>query len=219
MSKTTGKNIVVPGAEDDILASLETMADSMGVIVHADSIASARTILTRMEAEGKPPTRNNPAFFSIHNNLYQNSGEKPDGVWTLNAMNEVEFYETTFAQGGTKTLNVNEFFWAMQIDIPARPYPRLLTADGSMYGRIVKGYVDLALNFSNSTRTKRARWEPRNNGESGVSTMLQARIPEGVSVTVRCGPVGQWGTDSQVSLTTDTNHNWLVAQAVPLDAR
>lgn len=204
--------LVLPAVGDDLLASWTRLADSAGVVVPVASVAAARAVLTRIEADGAAPTANHPAYFDISGNLYKADGSKTDGVWALHAMGEPDVDEVTYTGTWENTLGAGAYSGMMISALESRPYDRWVLVTAGIYGAVLSGNVDLCVQVQGRMRLSRL-----DTGDAqSVSLTVQGKIPAGSAPSITAGVRGGSPSGGRARLSADSRFNYLTAMAVPI---
>ncbi|RTE47725.1 hypothetical protein [Actinobaculum sp. 352] len=199
MSHRHWSGSLLPDSGDDILGSLTTLMDTVGVVVPAASIATARTILDTALAAEAPISPDRPTYFDIGGIIYRATGEQSNSRYTLSPVNEVESTFDTFIPtapfsryGGNQSALVTS-------RLPARPYDRVVLAFG-MADAQVNGIAGLRVLIADNSGPATSRWE--NNSSLTTQTSFNMKlVPAGVDPkTILAVSFG--GASSQVSTVT-----------------
>lgn len=218
MSTKHWKGAALPDAGDDLLASWRDYTDTAGLVVPAQSIASARSTLTRAVDNGANVTVNNPAYFDVGGVLYRADGSKgAGGAWVLKPANEVEYdvqrYGNGQSGGWTGTVKSGASSGMCATKLIARPYDRMMMATAVAWGLVKSGSVDLALTGQNGELSL-GRFSSGTQDCVTVTMLTFVRAGEqpSVSLAVRGGsPSG--GT---LTLSGDTKLNYFSVLAFPV---
>lgn len=213
MSTKHWKGASMPDAGDDLLAAWRDYTDTAGIMIPAQSVAAARSTLSRAITGGASVTPSNPAYFDIQGNVYRADGSKSQsGAWVLRLVNETETGSDTYRGEWHGSLKQNEFSDMVRFSIPARPYDRLLTVTANAYGRCEKGRVDLAI-VGPDNALSAAQFAP--DTESSVSTILMMTVSAGGSPEIQVGVRGAFGGGT-VALSSQSRLNTVVWKAEPI---
>ena len=205
------KNVPIPAAGDDLLKAWADYSDAIGVIVPAASVAAARVLLTKAEADGHPPTPEHPFLTLIGGNLWWADGTKSaDGVWALRPVNELEVDDQTYTGTWGGPLAPEQFTGMATSALLVRPYARLATVTAGAYVASRSGNVDLCILCQGRMRLVRVD----SADAASYAGSIQAVIPAGVAPQISMGLRGGSGGGS-VSLSRDARFNYLTVQAVP----
>ena len=185
MSHKTEKGGQVPDAGDSLLDAWTVYDRSVGTINRFDSVSAMRTALTAAEAAGHAPTSANPWYGDINGNIYRCTGVKgTDGVWELKILNEVEYYGGSYGLGEVKTLAANETYTLVSLDIPTKPYDRIIKAWGQAWGNIATGTVTLVARIGD-TAGARAAFNAQDGLGASATVSNRLVVAAGVSPDVR----------------------------------
>lgn len=211
MSTQHWRGPTIPGPDDDLLGAWEAMLDTAGIITQVPSIAAARLLLTTAETAGRPPTSSRPAYFDIGGVVYRSIGAKNGSTWVLSPLSEREMVETPSTAAGEKTLDAGEVFIVATSTLPARPYDRVVEVDGSLYGAVLAGAVDLGIRIG----TAKARYSRFQAGQNSVSLHLVGKIAAGVAPVITLVIMGGLA-GSKIALSGSTAYQGLDVAAAPV---
>lgn len=136
MGKKNYRKITVPEFGEDLLESIEAMADSTISITTCASVAEANLIADTAIKDGKVVNALNPMVFWINaSNLYVHNGQR------IRPANMKGFWRNT-KMGTGNWWNLEKDKW-QQIGstspCPARPYDRCITAQANINANIGRG--------------------------------------------------------------------------------
>ncbi|RTE47669.1 hypothetical protein [Actinobaculum sp. 352] len=215
MSHQHWTGATLPDPTDGIIASIETMADTAGIITPASDIATARGILATAIAAGAPISTGRPAYFDIGGIIYRSDGADTGGVYALSPVNEVETTFDSFS-GGVYQRTSGSQSALITSKLPARPYDRVVIAFG-MADAAVSGIAGLRILIMDNSSPTTARWE--DNAEMQTQNVFSmARIPAGVDpkVILAVNFGGATGKVSKVTFSGATDVNKLAVMAMPI---
>lgn len=138
MSHTHYRGISIPDIGEDIPASLETMADTAGVITVASSVASARSMLTQAVAGGATVSATRPIYFDIGGIIYRADGTQKNSVYRLSPVNEVERYRfgRDDDNGVSRPATAGSERTVISATLDVKPYDRSVSLEALCYGAI-----------------------------------------------------------------------------------
>ena len=215
MSRTNWKGVVLPSAGDSLLGAWDKMADTLGVIVPASSVSSARAMLTKAEIGGNAPTQEHPAWLMVGGILYLCDGTKnQDGVWTVRPVNETQTAESRVTESREWTVPPGGRYDIAYADVGVRPYDRRVEAVFTCYGQVTQGTIDLHLTIGSVNQLARFAVVPYG---TSVSVTCSALVEAGSSPSVRGGVTGGASTgNSTLGVTAATGYSALLAKAYPV---
>lgn len=213
MSTTLITGEVIPGASDDVLASLTPMVQSVGRIVQTASPASARALLAQLGAAGQTPTTARPLYFDIGGNLYRSTGAKNGSVWVLSKTDEVEWDEKNVTAWTTYTLSSTQEQQLAASTLPMRNYRRLVTATWNCHGQVQSGLIEVWLKIGSEKVA--ARIPQDSYGASGSVTTM-AVVAEGATPSITAGVQGAYGTGGKVGVNANSQYSRLTVRAEPI---
>lgn len=140
MGKKNYRKITVPEFGEDLLESIEAMADSTISITTCASVDEANLIADTAIKDGKVVNALNPMVFWINaSNLYVHNGQR------IRPANMKGFWRTTYRGAGNWYNLAKDAY--LQIGAtsacPARPYDRCITAQANINCNINKGDENL----------------------------------------------------------------------------
>lgn len=189
------KGIMVPDAGDDLLTALDTSLSSAGTIQTYDSLAAFSTAVDAARRAGRGPTVQHPWYADIHGVIYKAAG---DGAYT--AVNAPEYGTSplkAWTENLTWELSNGQAKTVHEITLPTRPYPRLCLAICSLWGRVTKGEVDVALDLAHHGEA-RARFPTVSDGNASTqgATIVDPGAEARFTAAVRGGggDAGSGGT-------------------------
>lgn len=202
---------LVPEVGDSILESLEGMVGSAGVFTPAASIPAAKLILRQAETEGNPATSVAPFLFNILGSLWTSTGAKDEaGEHVLTPSMKLDWGQALNERGGTLTLNNNQYAKLCDVDLPVRPYPRIVLLIGTLWGKNGSGKaldVEVWANGAKG-RARLGQWDEQ------VSAFSIGSIPAGVTPDASMWARGTVG-GSSVVLSAGDEWSKLIAIAIP----
>ena len=216
MGAKNARGVWVPAAGDGLLEGWATAAKQGGMYLPVASVAAARTALDLAAAAGMGATTSNPMLFLVGTGVqkvaYVSDGTKSNSVWVLAPLNEVEVDERIFAAGTVVSLTSGQYINLANTALPARPYARVFTATGSVYGAAT-GSVEVCL---------RSGAEDMALGSLPVSTGATITVTNSVVVPANTAPSLQIGvrgggqSGGKVTLAGAQNLNRLIVTAYPI---
>lgn len=210
------RGVSLPDPADGILSSLETAADTAGLITPlVGDIAAARALVASALAAGAPISAARPAYLDVGGILYRATGEQVDGVLRLAPVSEVESAFDTF-RGGRYQRQSGAQSALVTSKLPARPYDRTIVAFG-MADATVSGTAGLRLLVVDNSQPVTARWEDNSTYET-QTTFTIARVPAGVDpkVILAVSFGGASGKVSTVQFSEAADVNKLAVLAFPV---
>ena len=206
------RGVQIPESGDKIPPGLGEIARTTGSIRAVDSVAAARVILTSAEAAGLAPTPQYPAYFDIGGIVYRATGAKPNGVWTLSPVNEVEVKVNSYA-GGTVTKGAGTQHALITSSLPARPYDRVVSAQG-MVNASASGTIGLRILILNAGGAT-ARWET-GAGLQTQTAINSGVVPAGVDPQVILALSFGGTGNSTATISSSADANRLIVEAKPI---
>ncbi|WP_075891236.1 hypothetical protein [Actinomyces provencensis] len=209
MSTQHRKGVVIPSAGDDLLDAWVVAVDTAGIITHASSVASARVALTQWETAGAAPTTDHPAYFDVNGIFYKADGTKNHTTWVLKPWNEKEFVEQAIGSGATVSVGNGEFKGILKSTLPVRPYDRMVTAHGLVWG-VATGSLGVDMRIGDDHVA--AQFWAGGNSQFAINT---GKVPAGVAPDIEVGVIGFSGGGS---LRVSVDDKWvrLVVTADPI---
>ena len=202
------KGPTIPSAgDDDLLAAWPTMLDTAGVITTCASVTAARTLLSTLPAGTVTPTR--PAYFDIGGVFYKADGTKNGGVWILKPWTEKEYVEQTVGSGETVTVANNQFKGILKSTLPIRPYDRMVTAQGLVWG-VVTGEVSVDMRIGND-HVAATLWQ----GGNSQFSINSGKILAGTAPDIELGALGS-GNGGSIRVSVEDRWVRLIVTAEPV---
>lgn len=209
MSTQHRKGVVIPSAGDDLLDAWADAVDTAGVITQASSVVAVRAALTKWETAGAAPTPAHPAYFDVNGIFYKADGTKNDTTWVLTPWNETEFVEQAIGSGATVSVGNGEFKGILKSTLPIRPYDRMVTAQGLVWG-VVTGEVGVDMRIGDD-HVAASFWQ----GGNSASSINTARIPAGVAPDIEVGALG-FGNGGSIRVSAENRWVRLIVTAEPV---
>nr|DAS24133.1 MAG TPA: hypothetical protein [Caudoviricetes sp.] len=169
------RGVPVPDSGDDLLASYEKSFDAAGIVVPVASVAAARTILARAEADNVPATPAHPFYFDMNGIFYRATGVKNDrGAYILQVMNEATVYTNQAGPAiqGTWELEIGKWKALVEAVVPTAPYDRMYLCTGTAWCRIINGSLDLEIYTRITDRS--TTYKAHVNGQDDDNTSVTA---------------------------------------------
>lgn len=216
MAHAHWRGVSLPDPADGILSSLETAADTAGLITPiSGEVDAARAVVAAAIASGAPISTARPAYLDVGGILYRATGEQTDGVLRLAPVSEVESTFDTYG-GGVHQRESGRQSALITSPLPARPYDRTIIAFG-MADAIVSGVAGLRILIMDNDGPSTARWE--DNASMQTQTVFSmARVPAGVDpkVILAVNFGGASGKVSKVTFSSAADVNRLAVLAFPV---
>ena len=216
MGAINKRGVWVPGANDDLLAGWQTMAGQIGAYVPVASVAAARALLDEAQTAGMGPTTSNPMLFLVGSGVqkvaYVSDGTKNNSVWVLAPLNEVEVDERIFAAGTVVSLTSGQYINLANTALPARPYARVFTATGSVYGAAT-GSVEVCLRSGAEDMALGSL--PVSSGAT-ITVTNSVIVPANTAPSLQIGVRGGGASGGKVTLAGAQNLNRLIVTAYPI---
>lgn len=207
MANKNARGVLVPGVDEDIHAGLMNMADNLGVITQASSIASARAIASR--TPGVSPST--PMYFDVDGVLWKHDG----AVFT--PASPVDSATDYYTRGWNSSLGASEYSGMATTSLPTRPYNRVFIATAQAWGHSPSGHVDLVLTTDGTATPgsmSLARWSTGTDTESATVTLL-GTIPAGQKPNIHMGIRGGSPAGGRLVLSADPRLQRLHVLAFP----
>ena len=138
MSHTHYRGISLPDVGENILSSLDTMADTAGVITVSSSVAAARAMLTQAIADGATVSATRPIYFDIGGIIYRADGTQKNSVHRLSPVNEIERYRfgRNDDNGVSRPATAGSERTVISATLDVKPYDRSVSLEALCYGAI-----------------------------------------------------------------------------------
>ena len=202
------KNVPIPSVGDDLLKAWADYSDAIGVIVPAASVAAARVLLTKAEADGRGPTPEHPVAFLIHGIIYTSTGLKgSNNVWDLTPEGGRETYWMGLTKRSKTYIAAGVYAWQDKFtQAGVKPYDRLCKVTATMWAEAWDG-VDLVVwvNGYEAYAAFPTGWLGDNSVGSSQTVTTWRLIPAGVEPDVWAGVRGRRPTSW---VATDSNSAW-----------
>ncbi|WP_165218164.1 hypothetical protein [Schaalia sp. ZJ1691] len=209
----SAKGVVLPQVGDGLLEGFHQAFNTAGVITSAQSADAARRVLAQGASEGIGATAGVPWFFNIASLLYVADGSKnASGQYGLVPVNQIEAVGKTYAGGANMTLTAGQFSGMTAVNLPQRPYRRLVVVLANAWARVSKT-VDLAVMVNGDMNL--SRFDPGVGDEQSQAVFMfgyvDANQVPNISWGVRGGSEG--GT---VMLSRDAHLSRCIVLAFPV---
>ena len=138
MSHTHYRGISPPDVGENIPSSLDTMADTAGVITVSSSVAAARAMLTQAIADGATVSATRPIYFDIGGIIYRADGTQKNSVHRLSPVNEIERYRfgRNDDNGVSRPATAGSERTVISATLDVKPYDRSVSLEALCYGAI-----------------------------------------------------------------------------------